>query len=139
MFRRETQTWGSLDSARLTFSQKLALIDTPLQVTSYLLPGLRRLNAIRNRLAHSLRADVTPDDAKAFLDIELFRAMRTEKARRESRPLSSEPIDILDAFAQFAGIMFHAVASGTSEIWAEAIRRASEDDAAGRPTSREGD
>src|SRR5690349_2061866 len=37
---------GSLDDARLTFAQKTALVDAGMAATSYLIPGIRRLNSI---------------------------------------------------------------------------------------------
>src|SRR6188474_605757 len=64
---------GSLEDARLTFAQKVSLADGGTSTIAYLIPGIPRLNAIRNRLAHSLRAEVTTHDADAFLQIGLFR------------------------------------------------------------------
>ena len=48
------QEW---DSARLTFAQKLALADHPRSKLHMLMPGLRCLNSLRNRLAHQLDAE----------------------------------------------------------------------------------
>ena len=47
------QEW---DSARLSFAQKLALADHPRSKLHILMPGLRCLNTLRNRLAHRLDA-----------------------------------------------------------------------------------
>src|SRR5205085_11346767 len=50
------------DEARLTFTQKLALIRRSLPLsTSYLIPGMRHLNVIRNRLSHTLRGEISED------------------------------------------------------------------------------
>jgi len=46
--------WGD---ARLTFAQKLALAENPRSKLQMLLPGLRCLNTLRNRLAHRLDAE----------------------------------------------------------------------------------
>lgn len=113
---------GSLEEARLTFSQKLALVGGGTGGVSYLLPGVRRLNAIRNRLAHSLRAEVTTEGANAFLAIEFFRAMRD--AGHAPRVASAEPIDVLEDFAKHAGLALHASASRDAGLWSEAFRRA---------------
>jgi hypothetical protein len=98
---------GSLDDARVTFAQKVALVDESRQEVAYLLPGIRRLNAIRNRIAHSLRAEVTQDDADAFSRIEPFTALRNALAKGSEHPVSSDPLDILEAFALHAGSSLH--------------------------------
>jgi len=118
---------GSPEEARVTFAQKVALFGTGTPGIAYLLPGARRLNAIRNRIAHSLRAEVTKEDVDAFLQIELFRAMREEKARRLSSTPSTAPIDVLEEFAMHAGIILHASATRNADMWAEALRAAQEE------------
>jgi hypothetical protein len=118
---------GSLDKAHVSFSQKIDLIGTGSFGVSHLLPGLRRLNAIRNRIAHSLRAEITDRDAGVFLGIGLFRAMREEKARRSETTLSQDPVDILEEFALHAGNYFQAGATGNDAVWAEAFRAARDD------------
>ncbi len=116
---------GSLDNARLSFTQKLALVGNGNPGVEYLLPGIRHLNVIRNRLAHTLRADVSDDDVRAFLAITLFRAMREAL----SAPVvpSSDPIDVLEDLARHAGVSLHAISTGHSKLWAEAIRLAAAD------------
>jgi hypothetical protein len=47
--------WGS---ARLTFAQKLALVDHPRSKVRLLIPSLRCLNSLRNRIAHRLDAEL---------------------------------------------------------------------------------
>jgi hypothetical protein len=113
---------GSLENARLTFTQKLALIGEATGGVAYLIPGIRRLNTIRNRLAHDLCADVTSDDINVFLGIELFEAMRDESAKPNQA--SADPLDILEDFARHTGIALHASAIRNDDLWAEAIRMA---------------
>ena len=113
---------GSPEDARLTFAQKLALIGDATGGVAYLIPGIRRLNAIRNRLAHNLAADVTPEDVSVFLGIALFKAMRDELARPNQA--SGDPIDILEDFSRHTGIALHASAIRNDKLWAEAIRLA---------------
>jgi hypothetical protein len=50
------------DQARLGFAQKLALADNPRTGVHMLIPGLRCLNKIRNRIAHQLVVDLKPAD-----------------------------------------------------------------------------
>jgi hypothetical protein len=114
---------GPMDEARLTFAQKVALVDKGNVSLSYLLPGVRRLNAIRNRLAHTLRAEVTQQDADVLLSVQLFRAMREQS--KTPRKASTDPIDILEDFALHAGHMFYSASDPKdSDLWAEALRRA---------------
>ena len=116
---------GSLDDARVTFAQKIPLINTDELRIAYLLPGIRRLNTIRNRIAHSLHADVTQDDANVFLQIQLFSALRNESAKRSQRAPSSDPIDIMEEFAVHAGSLLHL--GPTTSLWAEAFRLAQQE------------
>ena len=124
---------GSLGEARVSFSQKIALVGVGPASISYLIPGIRHLNKIRNRLAHTLRAEVSEDDANVFLQIEFFRAMRKEKAKRFGNP-SSDPIDVLEEFARHAGGMLRGQSSRSWEVWAEAIRTVKEESERGLPT-----
>lgn len=111
----------SLEKARLTFAQKTALVEGGDATVAYLIPGIRRLNAIRNRIAHSLHASVTEEDVGVFVGIRLFMAMRNESAKRSGRIPSNDPIDLIDAFALHAGSVLHQ--GPVSEAFAEAINR----------------
>lgn len=88
---------GSLADARLTFAQKVHLLN-PDQRLERVVPGIKRLNAIRNRLAHRLDAHVTDEDAEVFLSDGAFKAMRIEGAKPGAP--SNDPLDVLEAFAQ---------------------------------------
>jgi len=85
---------GSVAKARLSFSQKLELLDQKDPLLSEVLPGIKHLNAIRNRLAHRLSANVTADDATVFLNAKFFKAMRDEGAKPDTP--SQDPLDILE-------------------------------------------
>jgi hypothetical protein len=54
---------------RLSFAQKMELLDGVEATVQWLLPGLRRLNRIRNRLAHNLEAAISDDDLKPIQEI----------------------------------------------------------------------
>jgi hypothetical protein len=118
---------GSLEDARISFSQTVTLMGNATPGTGYLVPGIRRLNTIRNRLAHTLRAEVTDDDVKAFLAIDMFRAMRDERARRSSTVASTDPIVVLEEFAMHAGISLQASASRNADVWSNAFQAAQEE------------
>ena len=116
----------------MTFAQKLSLIGDAIDGVAYLIPGIRRLNKIRNRLAHNLSADVTTDDVNVFLGITLFKAMRDESAKPNHA--SGAPIDILEDFSRHTGIALHASAIRDDKLWSEAIRLAEADTEAEKAT-----
>lgn len=113
----------SLDikQAGLPFSRKLAMLGTGEPGVSYLIPGLRLVNEIRNRIAHRLRADVSENDAKRLLSIEIFRALRSESDRRRGVPSSTEPADVVERFCQHAGRALQACSSSERSAWSLAI------------------
>jgi hypothetical protein len=110
---------GSTEKARLSFSQKVELADRPESPEAYLFTGIRRLNQVRNRLAHTLMAEVTEADRDAFLSIELFRALRDALAAPQTA--STDPIDVLEDFARHAGITFEAAANPERELLYQAL------------------
>lgn len=91
---------GPVSKAHLSFTQKVDLLDSRSPRLAEILPGIRHLNKVRNRLAHQLTAIVTQDDAEIFLQAKLFKALRAEIAKPE-KP-SDDPLDILEYFAQYA-------------------------------------
>lgn len=103
-----------MDEARFTFAQKVVLIQGPTAITE-LLPGIRRLNKIRNRMAHDLDAGITGEDADFYLAQPMFKAMREAGGWNESDPLA-----ILEKFAEFASTLLHSM-HGTH---ARAVRQA---------------
>ena len=116
---------GNLEAARLTFSQKTELIDVKDTSVSYLIPGVRRLNRIRNRLAHTLSASVTTEDRDSLLSVDLYRALR-DALGAPAIP-SPEPSDVLESFAQHAGMAFQAAADPNSGFWVQAMSGESAD------------
>lgn len=111
---------GSLADARITFAQKVALLDTSNVDISTVLQGIKRLNTIRNRLAHNLSAQVTEEDSQVFLRSERFAALRMAKAMREV--IGNEPIDILEDFSLHTSIVFTNGFSSVSRAIKDAIR-----------------
>ena len=119
---------GDLSKSRLTFAQKLSLLDTSDGRLSELVPGIRRINVVRNRLAHELEGIITTEDSQVFMAIPMFNAMRIEGAK-PGVP-SAEPIDILERFAQHAAYMLSHEFSEFAIASSKAIQEsASEPDA----------
>ncbi len=112
---------GSLDEARLSFAQKVALVGKNDPKVLYLIPGIRHLNAMRNRIAHQLQGGVTKQDAEVFLRIGMFNAMRNALFAPDVP--SADPINVLEDFSKHSAIMLEASSSEHAEMWAEAVRR----------------
>jgi hypothetical protein len=86
--------------ARLTFAQKLALADNPRSAIRVLMPGLRCLNALRNRLAHQLDAKF---EESAVGPIQEFMTMWNTAAGKHI----PEGIGLLEEFALLASAWLH--------------------------------
>jgi hypothetical protein len=115
---------GSLTNAHLSFIQKVELLNPENDLLRQMQPGIKHLNAIRNRLAHQLTASVTSEDAIIFLGATAFKVFRDEAARRgplgTSGLASQDPLDVLEGFAKFSG----TVLTGGSGILSMAIGQA---------------
>jgi hypothetical protein len=116
---------GDLDSARLSFAQKVALLPASEITVSYLIPAIRHLNKVRNQLAHTLQAQVSEEDRAVFLSVDLFREFRI--ARDAPKTPSDIPIDVLEEFGAHAGMMLDAAISPDGELWAQALAELKEE------------
>lgn len=112
---------GDLGEARLSFDMKIKFLKANNPPISELKPGLKKLNTIRNGLAHRLNASIRPEDAAAFLSVELFSVMRQESARHEGKVLSFDPLEILEEFSLFASSLLHATYSAHGQAVQKAI------------------
>lgn len=95
------QGWGA---ARLTFAQKLALAEHPRSKLQMLLPALKCLNALRNRLAHRLDAEF--DDGS----VAPIREFITVWNRAAGKPIP-EGVRLIEEFALQASAWMHSDAS----------------------------
>jgi hypothetical protein len=92
---------GDLKGTRLTFSQKLSLVENHSNETKELASGIRRLNTIRNQLAHRLEAKVTDQDKESLLSLHSFRYLREALAKPDVP--SSDNLVVLEDFAKHVG------------------------------------
>lgn len=93
---------GSLDKAKLSFARKIDLLDPKDPGVAEVTPGIRKLNSIRNRLAHGSKAAVTPEDTAEFLRCRNFEGlMRMQHGEKFS---AMKPIEVLENFSRFAAI-----------------------------------
>ena len=120
---------GDVAGARLSYAQKVDLLKAEENsMVAMILPGLRRLGAIRNRIAHRLQVDLTKEDEDVFMAIGLFKASRVAKLgnyleHAEVKPIADDPpLAIAEEFAQFASGLLHAAADPDREVWAEAMK-----------------
>jgi hypothetical protein len=103
---------GGLEKARLSFAQKLALIEDYSPETQELAVGIRRLNKIRNQLAHNLEAMLTDQDKESLLSVKTFRALREELAKPGTP--SDNSMDVLEDFAKHVGSRLNFLADPDS-------------------------
>lgn len=109
-----------LENVRLTFNQKLEMLPDNDPSISPLKQGLRRLNTIRNRMAHRLKVEISEDDRAAILAIPIYRAMRDALAKgRDPKP--DDPLSVLEDFAMFAASLLNNGSDSTMDLWAQAI------------------
>lgn len=110
---------GDLSQARLSFSQKTELLEPSNLDLADIVPGVKRLNSIRNRLAHNLDVQVTQQDAAYFLKSERFAALRS--VREGEKSPSDDPLDILEDFAQYTSTVFNYEFTPLSRAISQAI------------------
>jgi hypothetical protein len=110
---------GSIENARLAFSQKVALLSESDSAIAYLAPGIRRLNAIRNRLAHNLDAELNVEDSQVFLAVEPFKALRQELSG--DAIADGSPLEVLEDFAKHAAVCFDHGSSPDALLWRQAL------------------
>ncbi|MGY8656066.1 MAG: hypothetical protein ACKVJX_20795 [Verrucomicrobiia bacterium] len=111
---------GDLDDAKVGFAKKVDLLGNTNSLFSSLVPGIRRLNTVRNRLAHNLSVSVTTDDVNSFRSVEYYWAMRTA-SEKGHESLSMEPMHVYEHFAKFVAGLFHHSASDEVDKWRDAI------------------
>ncbi|EKP0297697.1 hypothetical protein ACK33V_03090 [Aeromonas veronii] len=114
---------GSLEGARLGFAQKIELVSDADQVIGPLKLGLKRLNRIRNHIAHKLKVEIEEEDRALFLSIPIFKAMREASAKGRNEPCD-DALSILEQFASFAACLLHSGADSDSEIWKQIFEQA---------------
>lgn len=110
-----------IQNARLTFAQKLSLIENYSEVTRELSPGIKRLNQIRNRLAHRLETRVTDQDKDSLLSVLSFKYLR-EALALPNKP-SDDNLEVLEDFAKHVGVQLQSLTdtNSLSERFARAI------------------
>jgi hypothetical protein len=112
--QRRNPQLGPLTKAKLSYAQKVDLIDPNDEWLSTLIPGLRRLGSLRNRLAHQIEAGLEASDLAVFLQCAMFAAFRTEGAKPGAP--SDDPLDVMEAFARFAANWLHMTYSEVSRL-----------------------
>ena len=113
---------GSLSESKLSFFQKVALLDSINPDMVSILPGVKRLNSIRNRLAHNLSTQVVEADKEVFLACAIFSTMRRAKA--ETHTVGESPLEVLEDFARHTYMAFTYEFSSISKAIEVAIQRA---------------
>ncbi len=112
----------SIADARLSFKQKLALLNTSSPAVAELKPGIAQLNRIRNRLAHRLNSLIEPADSHVFLAAPMFSSMRLVSLGRPATTLT--PIELLEQFSLHAA----NILAGEFDSFSKAFEQALQDE-----------
>lgn len=110
---------GSLEKARLSYTQKLELLGEHDPFLRHLRPGLRQLNELRNKFAHRLDYRLAREDTQAIANLPLFRALRAELAKPDIP--SDIPIEVVEEFARYAAAQLQHGASEDLAILVQAL------------------
>lgn len=119
---------GNLNKAKLSFFQKIELLNDNDISISFLKPGLIQINRIRNKLAHNLKVEITESDKNLFLSILMYKSMRTESEKRSGKMADDDPLSIFEDFSKFASTLLQAGSVLESEHWKTAISELKEED-----------
>jgi hypothetical protein len=111
---------GSIADARLSFNQKLALLDDALVGVSEIKPGIAQLNKIRNRLAHRLCVQLESKDVAPFLAAPMFTSMREVATGRSTSSLP--PLEVLELFAQHAAHILAGEFNSFARAFGQALK-----------------
>ncbi|PIA73136.1 hypothetical protein SAMN03159511_4432 [Pseudomonas sp. NFACC19-2] len=114
---------ADLNKVRISFSQKMDLLDPNDHLISDIVTGIRHLNKIRNRLAHNLSADVTTEDSKKFLSIAAFKALQNASSNPDIS--NADPMQVLEEFAQYAASTLNHQVSSFGSAFTQALNEAS--------------
>lgn len=113
---------NNFKKAKLSFAQKIELLSEEDKIISDIKPGIKRLNAIRNGIAHKLQVHINNEDRSAFLNIIAFQAMRNERAKRLG-PEKDDPLSVLEQCAKFAASMFQSASDPNKDLWHKAFEK----------------
>lgn len=92
---------GDLDEARISYNQKINLLKGCSKHIDQMIPGIKRLNIIRNRVAHNLTAEITDQDIESIFSDQSFKALR-DAHTKPNKP-SADKFEIIEDFAKHVG------------------------------------
>ena len=102
--RKINPSLGAFD--RLSFSNKVELLNPTSAFVQWIRPGIRKLNALRNKFAHQLNYKLTHDDVRFIFGDEKELPKYLNAFKRIADPAQVvEPIDVIEAFADFVAQM----------------------------------
>lgn len=100
------------------FANKIKHLDQDDPEVVAVIPGIRKLNEIRNRLVHEINAVLTAEDVRELFRCRNFYHLMLQRHQR--RIAARQPIEVLEDFSRFAAI---ALSFKRSPL-AAALRRA---------------
>jgi hypothetical protein len=111
---------GSIDEAKLSFSNKISLVGEKDISVKDLVPGLKRLNKVRNRIAHNLSVDILKEDEDALKSSKFFKAMIDLDQGLYCSPTACG-IELLEGFAKYSAGRLQAGSNEKTHLWQEAF------------------
>ena len=119
--RKANPRLGDIAGVRLSFAQKVKLLDQNDPHIRHMIAGIKHLNSIRNRIAHNLDVQVSEEDAEVFLKALPLREMR--KQMEGANKTHPEPLQLLEDFSTHAA---HALSQQFSKFGAAFTRALNE-------------
>lgn len=107
---------------RASFARKVDLIARgDVIVLNELIPGIRRLNKIRNKLAHNLFIELDSESTEEFYKSSSFWLLRIELAKPNTP--SMEPVAVIEDFAKHVGVCIDEILdpASLSKFFSQAI------------------
>ncbi|WP_157469059.1 hypothetical protein [Dyella thiooxydans] len=98
----EAGKWLDFSRARLSFSQKISIINFPdIEENLDFMPALAHMNNLRNKLSHNVRYKISTESVLPLIHF-------LEKSRG-SKLENRDPISVIGAFTSFVGAWFAAM------------------------------
>jgi hypothetical protein len=118
--QHQNKNLGSISDAKLSFSNKIALVGKSDLSVIDLVPGLKRLNKIRNRIAHNLSVEILKEDEEALKSSKYFKAMIRLNSGLYCSPTATG-IELLEGFAKYSAGTLQAGSHENEHLWREAF------------------
>lgn len=108
-----------LEKLGLRYAQKVRMLPANGPSLTSLVPGLNALGAIRNKVAHVRRVQISKDDVQPMLNVATYRMLVGVTGTIDFA--TATPLEIVLSFAQFTAGTLHSASDQSHEKWAIAL------------------